>query len=131
MKNQIYTGIAIFVMFLGLAGAGVQAQTPSKVEVNIPFQFSAGNKTLQPGVYSIRQTSANLVVLRNSDGKSLILNAPLSLESKDKGERLVFKRRGGNYYLTQVWLTGESGRQLMPHAPNDKSEHVTIAASLK
>lgn len=129
MKNQIYKAIAIFITFLGLAGASVHAQTASKVEVNIPFEFSAGNETLAPGVYSIRRTSANLLVLRNTDGKSVILNATLSLESKDKGERLVFSRHGNEYVLTQVWLSGENGRQLTPHVR--KSDVIEIAIRFK
>ena len=57
---------------------GVQAQASSKVEVNIPFEFSAGKTTLQPGVYSIKRMSGNYLTLRSDDGKSaVILNAPL------------------------------------------------------
>lgn len=129
MKKQIYTAIALLTMFLGLAGVSVQAQTSSKVEVNIPFEFSAGNETLQAGVYTIRRASANLLVLRNRDGKSVILNAPLSLESKDKAERLVFSRRGENYHLSQVWLSGENGRQLLPH--DRKSDRIELAIRVK
>lgn len=129
MKKQIYTAIAILTMFVGLAGVSVQAQTSSKVEVNIPFEFSAGSETLQAGVYTIRRASANLLVLSNRDGKSVILNAPLSLESKDKAERLVFSRRGENYHLSQVWLSGENGRQLLPH--DRKSDRIELAIRVK
>jgi hypothetical protein len=114
MKHNIFKLTAIFAIFLGLAVAGVQAQAPSKVEVNIPFEFSAGTKTLQPGVYSIKRLSGNYLTLRRVDGKSsVILNAPLNLTSPDdKGERLVFKRYGDEYFLSQIWLTTDTGRQL-------------------
>ncbi|HEU0253710.1 MAG TPA: hypothetical protein VFR12_11815 [Pyrinomonadaceae bacterium] len=133
MKNQIYRAIAILSMFLGLAGASAKAQTASKVEVDIPFEFSAGKATLKAGVYSIRRNSANLLVLRDSVGKSVILNAPLSVESKDKGERLVFNRYGEKYVLTQVWLSGETGRQLVPQesVKGGKAERVEIAIRVK
>ena len=131
MKNQIYTAIAILGMCFGLAVGSVSAQTPGKVEVTIPFEFTAGKATLQAGVYSIRKTSANLLVLRNSEGESVILNAPLSVESKDKGERLVFNRYGDEFVLTQVWLTGETGRQLMPSGKRGKGEPVEIAIRVK
>lgn len=131
MKNQIYTAVAILGMFFGLAVASVNGQTPSKAEVIIPFEFTAGKATLQAGVYSIRKTSANLLVLRNKEGQSVILNAPLSVESKDKGERLVFERYGEEFVLTQVWLTGETGRQLMPSGKGEKGERVEIAIRVK
>jgi len=51
MKQQIFKLTAIFAIFLGLAVTGVQAQASSKVEVNIPFEFSAGKTTLQPDQY--------------------------------------------------------------------------------
>ena len=47
MKNTIYRLIALVVVSLGLAVAGVRAQAPTKVEVNIPFEFSAGKTTLK------------------------------------------------------------------------------------
>lgn len=133
MKNQIYRTIAILSMLFGLAGASVHGQTPSKVEVDIPFEFSAGKATLKAGIYSVRRSSANLLVLRDSHGKSAILNAPLSVESKDKGERLVFNKYGEKYVLTQVWLTGETGRRLIPSEKikGEKPERVDIAIRVK
>ena len=129
MKNQIYRAIAILSMVFGMAGASVHGQTASQVEVDIPFEFSAGKAALKAGVYRVRRSSANLLVLRDSHGKSVILNAPLSIESKDNGERLVFHKYGEKYVLTQIWLTGETGRQLMPSEKikGEKPERVEIA----
>ena len=115
MKNPIYKIFAIFGIFFGLMVVTVQAQAPSKVEVNIPFEFSAGKTTLKPGVYSIKRMSGNLLSLRNTEDKSsVILNAPINLTSNDTeaGERLVFKKDGDQYVLSQIWLTVDSGRQL-------------------
>ena len=114
MKHNLFKLTAIVAIFLGLAVAGVQAQAPSKVEVNIPFEFSAGTKTLQPGVYTIKRLSGNYLTLRRVDGKSVvILNAPLNLTSSDdKGERLVFTKSGDDYYLSEIWLTSDTGREL-------------------
>src|ERR1044071_8484411 len=115
MKHHIFKLTAILAIFLGLAVAGVQAQAPGKAEVNIPFEFSAGTKTLQPGVYSIKRLSGSFVTLRSVDGKSaVILNAPINLTSLDDNarERLVFNKYGDQYYLSQIWLTVDTGRQL-------------------
>lgn len=134
MKNQIYRVIAIFGMFFGLASAGVYAQTPSKVEVNIPFEFSAGKATLKPGVYSIRRMSGNLLELRNAENQAaVILNAPTTLSSTDPKavERLVFKKYGDQYLLSQVWLTVDSGRQLFTERKAAKSERVEISLRVR
>ena len=130
MKNTIYMFIALFGIFLGFAVASLHAQAPSKVEVNIPFEFSAGKTTLQPGVYSIKRMSGNTVTLRSEDGKSsVILNAPVSHSSTDPNavERLVFEKHGEQYALSQIWLTADTGRQVWTKKKGDRSERIEIA----
>ena len=130
MKQQLFKLTAIFAIFLGLAVTGVQAQAPSKVEVNIPFEFSAGKTTLQPGVYSIKRMSGNYLTLRSADGKSaVILNAPLNLTSIDPEsvERLVFNKYGDQYYLSQIWLTADTGRELIARKKTAKPEIVELS----
>ena len=130
MKNQIYRIAAILGIFLGLAVAGVQAQTPSRVEVNIPFEFSAGKTTLKPGVYTVKRMSGNLVTLRNVENKSsVILNAQVNLSSTnvEAVERLVFNKYGDRYFLTQIWLTVDSGRELLREKKAEKPERIELS----
>ena len=130
MKNTIYRFVAIFGVFLGLAVASVHAQAPSKLEVNIPFEFSAGKTTLPAGVYSIKRMSGNTVTLRSEDGESsVILNAPVTHNSTDPNavERLVFAKHGEQYALSQIWLTADSGRQVWTDKKGDRSERIEIA----
>jgi hypothetical protein len=134
MKNQIYRVIAIFGVFLGLTIANVQGQTPSIVQVEIPFEFSVGKATLKPGVYTVNPMSGSLLTLRSVDGKSaVILNAPISLSSSDEkaGERLVFNKSGERYFLSQIWLTADTGRQLWTERKPEKPERVEISLRVK
>src|SRR6185369_4011329 len=115
MKNQILRSSALLGLFFVLAIATVNAQTPSRIEVNIPFDFTAGKTTLRAGSYSIRKTSANLIAIRSLDGKtSALVNAPLTLGSRDfkAGERLVFNQYGERYFLAQAWLSVDTGQQV-------------------
>lgn len=130
MKYKIYRHIALLGIFMGLAVAGVRAQAPSKVEVNIPFEFSAGKTTLKAGVYTIKRLSASNVTLRSEDGQaSVILNAPVSLTSSDPNavERLVFSKRGEQYSLSQIWLTADTGRQIWTERKRENAEQIVIA----
>ena len=134
MKNQIYRAIAIFTVFFGLAVVNVHAQAPSKVEVNIPFEFSAGKTTLQAGVYSIKRMSGNYLQLQSIDGESaVILNAPLTLTSNDPNavERLVFNKHEDHFYLAQIWLTADTGRELFVRTKARKPERVEISLRAK
>ena len=130
MNNKTYRLVAILGIFLGFAVMSVRAQAPSKVEVNIPFEFSAGKTTLQPGRYTIKRMSANNVTLRSADGKSsVILNAPVTDTSSDPNavERVVFERYGDQYALSQVWLTADTGRHIWTNKKGARSERLEIA----
>jgi hypothetical protein len=124
MKNHVMRSIAILGLFFMLAIASVNAQTPSRVEVNIPFDFSAGKATLKAGAYSIKRRSGNLLAISSVDGKTTALvNAPLTIGSRDSkaGERLVFNQYGSQYFLSQVWLSVDTGRQLFTSGAETKA----------
>jgi hypothetical protein len=115
MKNKIYRVIAIFGMFLGLAMVNAQGQAPSKARIDIPFEFSAGKTTLHAGVYNIKRISADVVTLRSENGKStVILHAPVTETSSDPNAvaRLIFSKQGEAYFLSQIWLTADTGRRV-------------------
>lgn len=133
MKTQIYRLIAIFAIFFGLTAVGAHAQAPSKVVVNIPFDFSANKTTLKAGTYTIKRMSADYLSLRSDDGKSVVLNAPVTETSTDPNavERLVFAKAGEQYFLSQIWLTADTGRQVWTNKKINKSERIEIALRSK
>ena len=144
MKHQILQTIAILGLFFMLAMTSVSAQTTGKVEVKIPFDFTAGKATFKAGTYSIKRVSNNSVAIRSLDGKTTkLIDAPLAIGARDSkaGERLVFNQYGEQYFLSQVWVEADSGRQLFTSGAekkaaqeyklahnNEKPQRVEIAA---
>jgi hypothetical protein len=144
MKHQILKTIAILGLFFMLAMTSVSAQTTGKVEVKIPFDFTAGKATFKAGTYSIKRVSNNSVAIRSLDGKTTkLIDAPLAIGARDSkaGERLVFNQYGDQYFLSQVWVEADSGRQLFTSGAekkaaqeyklahnNEKPQRVEIAA---
>jgi hypothetical protein len=127
MKNKIYRLIAIFGMFFGFAMVNAQGQAPSKAKVDVPFEFAAGKTTLHAGVYNIRRMSADVLTLRSEDGKTtVILHAPVTQTSSDPNAvaRLVFSKQSEQYFLSQIWLTADSGRRVWT---GQAAERVEIA----
>jgi len=115
MKTQILRSTAILGLFFVLAIASVNAQTPSQAVVTIPFDFSAGKANLKAGSYRINRLSGSAISIRSANGETAaIVSAPLAIGSRDfkAGERLVFNRYGDRYFLSQVWLSVDNGRQL-------------------
>ena len=129
MKNQIYRAIAIFAIFFGISVVVVEAQTASRVAVQIPFEFTAGKTTLKPGIYTIKRMSGNLVQIKNADGKAVMLNAPVNLSSTnpEATERLVFNKYGHEYSLAQIWLTADSGRELSNQKKSGQRERIELS----
>ena len=107
-----------------LAITSVQAQTASKVEVKVPFDFAIGKVLFKAGTYSFRKVTDNTLTVRDVNGKrTTLVDAPLSIGSRDSkaGERLVFTQYGTQYFLSQVWLSVDSGRQLFPSGAETKA----------
>jgi hypothetical protein len=124
MKKQFLRTTAILGLFFVIAISSANAQTAGRVEVNIPFDFSAGKVTLKAGTYSIKRTSGNALVIRSVDGKTnALISAPLAIGSRDfkAGERLVFNQYGDRYFLSQVWLRVDNGLQLFTSGAEAKA----------
>ena len=115
MKILVRNVVTLGLFFI-LALVTVQAQT-ERGQVNIPFDFYAGTAKLKAGAYQIKRMSDNLVAIRSADGKTTALvNAPLTIGARDSksGRRLVFNKYGAQFFVSQIWLDVESGRQVIP-----------------
>lgn len=123
MKNRTLTSISMLGLFLMLAVAAVQAQSGTRIEANVPFDFSAGDSTFPAGVYTFHRISDRSLMIRSADGKvRSVVPAPLAIGAQ--GSRgaggLVFNRYENDYFLFQVWLKADSGRQLFPSKTEQK-----------
>jgi len=129
MKRGIYSIIAVFGIIFGLAVATARAQTSSKVEFDIPFEFSTGKKTLKAGVYTVKRISGNLVRIETTGGESVIVNAPVTLAASDDQavERLVFNKNDDQYRLAEIWLTADTGREVQTNARPEKPQRIEIS----
>jgi hypothetical protein len=114
MRKQLFLSVAMLGLLMTLAVASVHAQSQTKT--TIPFDFAAGRANLKAGVYSVKFISDNLLLLRSADGKkSAIVVARRAIAGDTKNaERMVFHRYGDRYFLAQVWIGTNSGRELDP-----------------
>src|SRR5260370_15207506 len=106
MKYTSLKTVAMLGLFFVLAVMTASAQTGSRIEASIPFDFAAGETKLKAGDYTVKRISKDALQLRNAQTKtSVIVLAPLAIQQmrNDAPERLVFNRYGSEYFLTQVW----------------------------
>ena len=116
MKKRAFVTATLFVLSLIVAAQVAQATEP--MLVNIPFAFVAGDKALPAGEYRVQQLDQNPGVLLINCSKPgaaamVIANAAQAKELQTQS-KLVFKRYGDRYFLSQVWTAGSiRGRQLL------------------
>lgn len=117
MKKHGYTSFLIWGLLIGLAATTAQAQ--SKMKVNVPFDFTIGDRLLAAGEYTVQPASpysnSQVLMFRDGDGASRALTMSIRIEpnSKVTQSKLVFHRYGESYFLSQVWLNaGDAGSEI-------------------
>ena len=103
--------LTLTVFFMASA---VQAQQ-TRLKVNVPFDFYAGDHVYPSGAYTLNSIPSNDVVIRvdgDSQGSTYLPSNMCGSTSPSKHSKMVFHRMGTNYFLYQVWVAGNSeGRQ--------------------
>src|SRR5580704_7474030 len=108
--------------FLGLnftfSAVPAHAQEADRVKVNIPFDFVVGNKQLKAGDYIIESVlDRKALQFRSKDGdvQQTVFTVPIATNRIGTPEHLSFHHHSGQYFLSQVWLSGDAdGRDLIP-----------------
>jgi len=119
MAKQMIKTLSMLMLLavVALAATAVSAQTSRRVVANVPFSFIVGDRELPAGNYGIQPTSMGSGILRiagTENSKSTVRLTSL-LRRNDSGRgKLVFHRYQDQYFLSEIWVTGESdGRQLV------------------
>ena len=102
---------ALVTIFLAVGSAHAQS---AGMDVDIPFDFVAGDTLLHAGKYTIRPVGVNGdgLLLRSADLKEAVLLSPCVSEGTRSSEgQLVFKVEGSRHYLWQVWTPGDERRR--------------------
>ncbi len=123
MKN-----FAVVLLALALASSAV-AQTRSihsGFRANVPFDFAIGAQTFRAGTYQFQRplgkpsaaAGVGMIAVRSVDGSAY--KAVMTALARPSGDqpadtKIVFKKRGGQWQLFQVWMGGDAQAQQLPH----------------
>ncbi len=116
MKPQhLFYAIAAMVIALS-AISHSQANTPTIVKADVPFEFIVGDTAFQPGHYEVWLTWDGLVWVRSTKSGVKVVNSQTARSGIPAQQtKLVFHCIGDRYFFSQVWLDGRSaGRELPP-----------------
>jgi hypothetical protein len=137
MKKQLF---ALFGLGLLLATASAYGQT-TNLKANVPFNFVVDGRMLPSGEYTIQSLNGvdeALTISGSGQKPSIFLaNTCRSLKVSDHS-KLVFHRYGDRYFLSEMWVEGNSsGRQLpisrreVQVAQNETAQQVVVLAELR
>lgn len=111
MRRTIY-----IMLFALLAAASTHAQSGRNLgTAEIPFDFVIAGETLPAGTYSVEvlsRSSHDLLMIRDAEGCAREIFKAMPVETRKPGAlgRLVFRRHGEVYFLTQLSASGEPYR---------------------
>jgi len=135
------------VLALGLAAWNTpsKAQGPlyDRVNVNLPYSVTIGDRTLQPGDYVIQQlrdTGGNSrVLLIYSDNGMKFETSAMTIPALDpntpENTKVILHHFGNDYYFDKVWIQGKDYGYEFPVPDsvkarmNERSEAVSVAAT--
>lgn len=128
MKNAFSRITGILALACLAATQVARAQQP--IVVNVPFEFTAGRMTLPAGEYRVAKPandSAVLLIERTDRGPAaMVLCSAAQANRLPAHSKLIFHRYANRYFLSEVWVAGESrGRELPVSA---KEKELALAA---
>jgi hypothetical protein len=105
--------IALCGALLASAAATMGQTRLGDVVVDVPFAFVAGKQALPAGHYIVAAIDDAHLKIFNSTMTGLYLSTHGALRTTSDGSKLEFHRYGDTYFLSAVWVTGNTtGREL-------------------
>ena len=118
-SNQLLSLFVALVFVLTMHSPKAQAQIVGNLEVDIPFQFHAGNAKLPPGKYTIHMlentdlTVMEIISVDNSTSALFEVRRSQAGSAPAKSE-LIFNKYGNRYFLAKVFDEGNpTGSQVL------------------
>ena len=110
MKRILTSAFSLMVITL-LSNTVGFAQT---FNLNVPFEFSAGQKTFPAGVYQVVKVADHTVALRNTDNEAvaLFMTEPMASLTVLTPKLKFVELEDGRFVLSEVWASGGTGYKL-------------------
>ena len=139
MKKQVVSVLATSNLFLMLAVTFAFAGSSTRIETEMPFDFTVANKTLPAGTYTVTEEVHDVLRIRSLDHRTSVAVFGRNIQGKSRqgSAVLVVNRYGDRHFLTQAWLGLAGGydleksreeRELASRRPKAEPEVISIAA---
>ena len=107
MNCSIIRTLVMFSLSAALSPVALMAQ--SRINANIPFDFTVGAKSFAAGNYSVHRINDHVLVIQNVKNGSSIMSMVLPGQPAKTPSNPVlrFNRYGNSYFLAEVAGDGE------------------------
>ena len=122
--------ILTITLFALITVTSALAITPSKMSVDIPFDFTVANRVMPAGHYTLDLSTAKangVMTITDRIGRSIMLTStPSSAVTSGAEHRMVFHQHGDSFFLAEVaGGAGASARRL----PRSKQEKELVSST--
>ena len=124
-RLTILSLISIFTLCAAVASANAQLSIP--IRARIPFDFNVGDKQLPAGKYTFSRLSglsySNILPVSSVDASTRIFLSTLGAHvlTPNNESTLVFHRYGDQYFLEQIWTSGEQEGTQVPESRSERT----------
>ena len=136
MRNNFLKTITMVGALIILSAVSGRAQAGAGFTVVVPFDFTVSGKVLPAGEYVVARSTQGSegLMIRARDGKGGAYLQTMSVQTEENQTqtKVVFKRYGDEYFLSQVWISGRStGRELRKSRQERALERELAARAVK
>ena len=122
---QLLSFFLALVFALSMHPAKAHAQIIGELEVNVPFQFYAGNIKLPAGKYVLHMmdnSNLNIMEISSADGSTSALFEVEYAESNSEPRKseLIFNKYGNRYFLAKIFDEGNPDGSRVPESQYEK-----------
>jgi hypothetical protein len=123
--------VSMFTLCAAVATANAQLNVPMRAK--IPFEFSVGDKKLPAGEYIFSRLSGfsdnKLMSVSSEDFSTRVFQLTFGAErlTPKNDSTLVFQKYGDQYFLEQIWLSGEQEGTRVPESRSERTIRQQLA----
>lgn len=101
--------MTVFAGVCLLAASTMLSQNHGALRVKVPFQFNLKDAQLPSGEYAIERGPTGGVVLTSKNGaiRKVVMATPIESPTTRRDTRVIFRRYGDDYFLSQIWVRSE------------------------
>jgi hypothetical protein len=116
---------SLIAVILAVAPSSLVSQAQfvdASMVVNVPFAFGDGSQNFAAGQYSIRMDDQKILAIRGQSNSGFAMVWFERDSHPADTTKVVFRKYGDQYFLSEIWIAGESTHTYRLPSKQEKRE---------